>query len=123
MGNRPPDDGYTWPTAPAGARYRAVRPLTPPERRRAARTGALAGVGYVVAVVGLHVLAWIDGRVSVSALAVAVVAALGALMAPRKRPFARGFLVAVLVCSLLLVVALFVLLWIQLTTGGPKPYR
>jgi hypothetical protein len=116
----PPDhDGYRWPTAPAGVRQASTRPLTATDRRRASRTGSLVGVLHLVWLVGLSIFVRIDRTATFATLLVGVAVALGALGRPRARPFARGYLVAVLVGSVLLVFVLFVLLVVQLGYGGP----
>ncbi|WP_330475761.1 hypothetical protein [Terrabacter sp. C0L_2] len=115
----PAHDGYRWPTAPAGARQTSTRPLSAADRRRASRTGRLVGVAHLVWVVGLSLFVRIGREVPLATLLVGVVVALVALGRPRARPLARGYLVAVLVGSVLVVVALFVLFFIQIAYGGP----
>jgi hypothetical protein len=113
----PVHDGYRWPTAPAGARQASTRPLSATDRRRASRTGKLVGVAHLVWVVGLSLFVRIGREVPLATLLVGIVVALVALARPRARPLARGYLVTVLVGSVLVVVALFALFLV--TFRGP----
>ena len=113
----PQHEGYRWPAAPAGARPASTRPLSAAERRRAIRTGKLVGVAHLVWVVGLSLFVRIGREVPLATLLVGVVVALVALGRPQGRPLARGYLVTVLVGSVLVVVALFALFLV--TFRGP----
>lgn len=95
----PPNEHYTWPTAPAGAgrpRTRESGQATladSPGHTPTRRQGAFVGTVFAVAAAGTAIV--------------------------RVRPFAQGFLLACLVAGPLAVVLLMVLLMPFFATMGP----
>ncbi|MFM6849107.1 MAG: hypothetical protein ACKOVB_08375 [Terrabacter sp.] len=123
----PPDERYTWPTAPAGAR-RLRRPVTlrlndaGPRTRNAAptrRQGALAGTAFAVLAVWGTVFRGVELPEGFALLGVGIVAAAAATSAVRLRPFAQGFLLASLVAGPVAVVLLMMLLIVLFANMGP----
>ena len=117
----PPDEGYSWPSRPAGARGAPRRPPGPVQARAASRLGSVLGVAHILVLFGLWAYLRVHVGLVLAALVLPAVIAAGATASPRARPFARGFLVSVICCVVLLTVASCVLAYIQITTGGPKP--
>ena len=129
----PPDERYTWPTAPAGTRRRRLGvPLGPtaPGLRSATSTsasapgptrrqGAVAGTVFAVVAVWGTVFQGVELPAGFAPLAVGMVTSAAATASVRLRPFAQGFLLACLVAGPVAVVLLMVLLIAFFATMGP----
>ena len=121
----PPNEGYTWPTSPAGSgspqrrsgapsRERLTRGRTPTRRQ-----GAVAGTVFAVVAVWGTVFRGIELPAGLALLAVGAVAAAAAMAVVRLRLFAQGFLLACLLAGPLAVAALAALLVAFFANMGP----
>lgn len=121
----PPNEHYTWPTAPAGARRPRTREsgqatlANSPGHTPTRRQGAFVGTVFAVAAVWATVFMGIELPGGLALLAVGVVVAAAATAIVWVRPFAQGFLLACLVAGPLAVVLLMVLLMALFATMGP----
>ncbi|NUS40048.1 MAG: hypothetical protein HOP97_00250 [Terrabacter sp.] len=122
----PPDERYTWPTQPAGARrarreavQRTHADLQPGSPAMTRRQGVVAGTVFAVAAVWGTLFRGVELPGGLALLALGFVAAAVATSAARLRPFAQGFLLACLVAGPLAVLLLMVLLVALFANMGP----
>jgi hypothetical protein len=118
-----PQEGYTWPVAPAGAPQPDHR--RPARRDRVAwagltrRQGIAAGTVFAVLAVWSTVFSGVELPWGLGVVAAGVVASALATALPRVRPFAQGFLAASVVAGVGAAAVLIIFFVAIFVTAGP----
>jgi hypothetical protein len=118
-----PQEGYTWPVAPAGAPQPDHR--RPARRDRVAwagltrRQGIAAGTVFAVLAVWSTVFSGVELPWGLGVVAAGVVASALATALPRVRPFAPGFLAASVVAGVGAAAVLIIFFVAIFVTAGP----
>lgn len=118
-----PQEGYTWPVAPAGMPPADDRRPARPDRGARAgltrRLGIAAGTVFAVLAVWSTVFSGVELPWGLGAVAAGVVASALATALPRVRPFAQGFLAGSVVAGVGAAAVLIIFFVAIFVTAGP----